>query len=238
VRSTRIVVGAATAAVLLSTTLHAPPAGAEPTSIAGRQWHYRAQIDGRDGKDRITITAQPGFTLDGGWGNGQVLVHVDFDGGTRFAEIRQDVSYYSARTPWTPWLGATNLDRRGGKEIVLGFSTGAHAQLFDAYGYASDGELLSVEAPRHSGSWMVNSSYGTGTSGWRCTRHGIQSRAVSASGGPRATVRIVSYVMGRNGWRRTKRVVRTVATDADGNPPRSTARFARFACPGLPRSVL
>jgi len=208
-------------------------------SLAGEQWHYRAQVDGRDGKDRITITAQPGFTLDNGFGLGQVLLHVELAGHRGFAETTQDVSYYSVRTPWTPWLGATNLDRAGGKEIVLGFSTGAHAQGFTAYAFRSDGELLTFRAPRRDESWFVNSSYGTGTSGWRCTRRGVQARAVSASGGPTARVKVISYVMGRNGeWRRTKRAVRTVEVDARGNPPAYTARFARFACPGLPKRVL
>jgi hypothetical protein len=219
------------------------PLGHEPVttarSLAGAQWHYRAQIDGRGGKDRITITAQPGFTLDNGWGMGQVLLHVDFAGGRGFAETWQDVSYYSVRKPWTPWLGATDLDRRGGKEILLGFSTGAHAQSFIAYAYRSDGELLTFRAPHRSESWLVNSSYGTGTSGWKCTRQGVQARAVTGGGGPTAKVRLISYAMGRNGeWRRTKRVVRTVKVDANGGLPASTATYAAFACPGLPRWAL
>lgn len=218
--------------------LHDEPMAAG-RSLAGEQWHYRAQVDGRGGKDRITITAQPGFTLDNGFGLGQVLLHVDFAGHRGFAEAWQDVSYYSVRTPWTPWLGATNLDRVGGKEIVLGFSTGAHAQGFIAYAYRSDGELLLFRAPRRSDSWFVNSSWGTGTSGWKCTRRGVQARAVSASGGSTARAKVISYAMGGNGeWRRTKRVVRTVAVDSQGNPPAYTATFARFACPGLPKAVL
>lgn len=116
-------------------------------SVAGEQWHYRAQVDGRGGMDRITITAQPGFSLENGLGLGQVLLHVDFADDRGFAETWQDVSYYSVRKPWTPWLGATNFDRRGGKEIVLGFSTGAHTQGFIAYAYRPDGELLTFRAP-------------------------------------------------------------------------------------------
>ena len=220
------------------TTLHGEP-GAATRSLAGERWHYRAQVDGRGGADRITITAQPGFTLQNGLGLGQVLLHVDFADNRGFAETRQDVSYYSVRKPWTPWLGATNLDRRGGAEIVLGFSTGAHTQGFIAYAYRADGELLVFRAPRRNESWLVNSSYGTGTSGWKCTRRGVQARAVSASGGRTVKVTLISYAIGRNGdWHRTKRAVRTVKVDSHGNPPASTARFARFACPGLPKRVL
>ena len=227
-----------------------PSAGADRTalregpvpgarSLAGEQWHYRAQVDGRGHRDSITITAQPGFTLENGFGVGEVLVHVDFSGHRGFAEARQQVSYYSVRKPWTPWLGATDLDRRGGNEIVLGFTTGAHSQGFTAYAYRPDGELLTFRAPRRDETWFVNSSYGTGTSGWKCTRRGVQARAVSASGGPTVRIKRISYVMGRNGdWRRTKRVARTVKVDASGNPPAYTAEYARFACAGLPKRVL
>jgi hypothetical protein len=43
-------------------------------SLAGEQWHYRAQVDGSGGLDEITITAQPGFTLTYGVGVGQILL--------------------------------------------------------------------------------------------------------------------------------------------------------------------
>jgi len=244
-----VIVSALATLGLLPAAARAPAGAAEASvssepsavyrSLAGEQWHYRAQIDGRDGLDDITITAQPGFTLSYGFGLGQVLVHVDFNGGPAFAEAWQDLSYYSVRTPWTPWLGATDLDRRGGQEILLGFSTGPHTQSFSAYSYRSNGELLTFRAPRRSESWMVNSSYGTGTSGWRCTRRGVQSRAVSASGNATARVKLITYKMGRNGqWRSTKRVVHPVHVDAQGNPPAYTAKYARFACPGLPKRVL
>ncbi len=151
-------------------------------SLAGQQWHYRAQVDGRGGRDRITITAQPGF------------------------------------------------------------STGAHAQGFVAYTYRPDGELLTLRAPRRQESWFVNSSFGTGTSGWKCTRRGVQARsipAIAAIGGATIKVKRISYAMGRNGdWRRTKRAVRTVRVGSNGNPPAYLARYARFACPGLPKRVL
>jgi hypothetical protein len=67
----------------------------------------------------------------------------------------------------------------------------------------------------------------------------VQARAVSASGNRTARVKLISYEMGSNGeWRRTKRVVHPVQVDANGNPPAYTAKYARFACRGLPRRVL
>ena len=46
--------------------------------------------------------------------------------------------------------------------------------------------------------------------------------------------------MGRNGeWHRTKRVIRVVkVVDSHGNPPAYTAKYAGFACNGLPKRVL
>lgn len=232
-------------AAVVASSGAAPVAAQSPSEassarhLSGERWHHRAQVDGRGGLDRITITALPGFVVTNGMGMGTIRVRVDFAGGHRFAEAVQPVSYYSVRSPWTPWLGATNLDRRGGKEIVLGFSTGAHAQGFIAYTYRPNGELLPLRAPRRSESWFLNSSYGTGTSGWKCTRRGVQSRAVSPSGGRTVKLTRIWYRIGRSGdWRRTKRVVRTVMVDAQGNPPARTGTYANFVCPGLPGRVL
>jgi hypothetical protein len=97
---------------------------------------------------------------------------------------------------------------------------------------------VDLAAPVEGGGWFVNSSVGTGSSGWRCTATGVQSRAVSpVSDGHVRTVRD-SYVWHGSSWRRTAHVVRHPAADADGNPPASTNRYPRFACPGLPANVL
>jgi hypothetical protein len=224
---------------VLAAVLPAVPALAASAAVpsAGDTWHYRADIDGDGAQDAVTISALPGFTVnDYGQGQGQVLVHVDFASGG-FAEAYVDsVDYYSVRSPWTPWLGASDLDHRPGKEIVIGTSTGAHAQLFAAYAFRQ-GELIELSSPL-GGDWMINSSFGTGSSGWHCTRHGVEVRAVSAPRSGKVRVTLKSYVLRDSGWKRSGGHVRTVPVNAQGNPPAFTNAFPTFACKGLPHRDL
>jgi len=218
---------------LVAVAITAPPTAAS----SAHSWSYRAQVDGVGGRDAITITTLPGFKINRfGQGSGQVKVHVDFDGGA-FAEVGFDLyGYVSVRRPWTPWLGATDLDHRPGKEIIVGFTTGAHAQTFSAYAYR-EGQLVGLSSPLGD-DWFVNSSFGTGSSGWRCTRQGVEVRAVSAA--VRGHVRITRsrYELQPSRWVRTAHHVRKAPVDAHGNPPASTNRYPTFACRGLPRRVL
>jgi hypothetical protein len=209
------------------------------TSLAGHHWRHQVQVDGKAGRDTVLITGGKDLRLDSfGMGTGHIRVRVQLANGRRIQSSRQFISYFSVRQPWTPWVGATNLDHRGGKEILLGFSTGAHTQLFTSLTYRA-GRLRPLHAPGSS-SWMVNSSVGTGSSGWRCTDTGVQGRSVTPDAVPASTFRIQrnSYVKGARGWVRTGHFVTTVAADADGNPPASTNDYPTFNCPGLPRSLL
>lgn len=207
------------------------------SATSAHTWTFRAQVDGLRGKDAITITALPGFKITRfGTGSGTVKVHVDLDGGGATEVFVDVVGYLSVRSPWTPWLGATDLDHQPGKELVLGFSTGAHAQLFSAYAYR-DGQLLELPSPLGD-DWFINSSFGTGSSGWRCTRHGVEVRAVSSP--VRGHVRITrsKYEWRTTGWVRTTHHVRRAHVDAHGNPPAATSRYPTFSCRGLPSRVL
>jgi hypothetical protein len=139
----------------------------------------------------------------------------------------------SVSSPWTPWLGATDLDRRPGKEMVIGYSTGAHAQVFNAYAYRQ-GQLVELDSPL-GGGWFINSSFGTGSSGWRCTARGVEVRAVSTPRGGKVRVTIKRFVFTDAGWKRAGGSSRTVSVTAQGNPPAYTDDFPTFACRGLPR---
>src|SRR3954451_6036316 len=227
-----LVVVGVLAAALLPASPASPASAGQPA--AGDTWHYRAQVDGLGGKDAVTITPQPGFAVyDFGQGQGQLLVHVDCASGA-IAEVYVDsVDYYSVRSPWTPWLGATGLDHQAGKEMGLGTSSGAHAQLFAAYAYRQ-GQLVELSSPL-GGEWMVNSSFGTGSSGWRCTGHGVEARAVSAARAGKVRVSLKRYVLSDSGWKGAGGKVRTVPVNAQGNPPAFTNDFPTFACKGLPR---
>jgi hypothetical protein len=196
------------------------------------------QVDAKAGRDSVVLIGGKDLKLDSfGNGIGHVVVRVHLTNSRRILSSRQFLTYLSVRKPWTPWLGATNLDHRGGKEMLLGFSTGAHSQFFTVL-HDRAGRLRELRAPAGS-SWGVNSSFGTGSSGWRCTSTGVESRSVFPGGGS-PTYRIVRnrYVWRMGRWVRKSHVAKTVAADAQGNPPASTNDYPRFICPGLPRNIL
>lgn len=214
------------------------PRAQAATSLAGHRWRHRVQVDGRAGRDAVVIVGGKDLTLDSfGLGLGHISVRVHLANGRRTVSSRQFLGYISVRHPWTPWLGATNLDHRGGKELVLGSSTGAHSQFFTVLDYRA-GRLRTLPAPART-SWGANSSFGTGSSGWRCTSTGVESRSVFPGGGS-PTYRIVRnrYVWRTRGWVRTSHFGETVPANAQGNPPVSTNQYPRFLCRGLPRNVL
>jgi hypothetical protein len=208
------------------------------TSLAGHHWRHHVQVDGKSGPDPVVIIGGKDLELNSAKiGTGHILVRVHLTNSPRVVSSRQFLSYGSVSSPWTPWLGATNLDHRGGRELVLGFSTGAHSQFFTVLNYRA-GRLRALRAPAHL-SWGVNSSFGTGSFGWRCTSKGVESRSVFPGGGS-PTYRVVRnrYVWGAGRWVRTSHVGRTVPADAQGNPPAYTDDYPRFICPGLPRVIL
>ncbi|MDX6301196.1 MAG: hypothetical protein QOF53_2410 [Nocardioidaceae bacterium] len=208
------------------------------TSLAGHRWRHRVQVDGRAGRDAVVIVGGKDLALDSfGSGLGHISIRVHLANRRRIASSRQVLGYLSVRHPWTPWLGATNLNHRGGKELLLGFSTGAHTQSFTVLTYRG-GRLRGLRAPAGT-SWVVNSSFGTGSFGWRCTSAGVESRSVFPGGGS-PTYRIVRnhYSWRAGGWVRTSHFGRTVPADAQGNPPASTNQYPRLLCRGLPRNIL
>jgi hypothetical protein len=233
--------------VVLLTAAWVTPAAASPDRgaahqvrhLAGHTWHYRAQIDGHGAGDRIVIVGGKDLTLgkfqpDEGLGHFFVRVHVA--GSTHTVSSRQSMSYVSVRKPWTPWLGATALDRRGGKEMLVGFSTGTE-QLFTALSY-QHGRLAVLPSPFGS-SWSAGEVSYNDFGGWLCTGTGVEQRAVSPTNGSNKHYRIVHarYAYRSGAWVRTHRDVRTVAANPQGLPPKYTDKFAGFDCPGLPKAI-
>jgi hypothetical protein len=226
----------------------AAPAGAAPDrgsaqhvkKLAGHRWRHVAQVDGKRGVDRIVIVGDKDLTLgqfQSGEGFGHITVHVHLAGTSQTISSRQFISYVSPRKPWTPWFGATDLDHLGGKEIIVGFSTGAHAQSFTALTDQS-GKLRVLNPPRGS-SWLINGAYTSGYGGWLCTSNGVESRGVIATSNSLKHFRIVRnrYVYRSGQWVRTRHYAHTVAADSHGQPPKYTRGYATFTCPGLPKAV-
>jgi hypothetical protein len=242
--SVRRTVLAAVVTAVLASPVVAPASGRAAVADGavrdpgpGTTWHYRAQIDGLNGRDDITITASPGFVFDHGAGDGMVTVTVALDGGSTSVLYVSLVEYYSVRSPWTPWLGAADLDKWPGRELVIGVGSGAHSANFEAFAYRPVGQFVEPGSPLGD-DWFVNHSVGTGSSGWRCTRKGVQLRAVSPPRGGHARVRHDRYVFTTSGWQRTSHHTKVVPVDRYGNPPAYTARYGLFSCPGLPKRVL
>jgi hypothetical protein len=212
--------------------------------LAGHHWTYKEQIDGKGGVDRVVIDAGKDLTLNqfgpGSGGNGHFTVHVHLAGTTRTVSARQELGgYLSPRKSWTPFYGATNLNETPGKEILVGFSTGAHTQTFTALAFTA-GHLSVLPAPGPVGSaWLVNSSFGTGSDGWLCTSNGVQSRSVIPANTAQTRFRVVrnTYVYRSKGWVRTHHFGQTVKAKAKGVPPKYTDSYPNFACPGLPKAL-
>lgn len=207
------------------------------TRLAGHGWHYRAQVDGIGRADRITMTGGHDLRTSKVGGTGHFLLRVHLAGSSNLLSSRQRVDYYySSRKPWTPWYGASDLDRRPGKELLVGFTSGAHTQIYTAL-TDRGGSLVKLKAPGNGkySFWGVNSSYGTGSEGWKCTTAGVESRSVYPnSRHTRFHIARDRYVFRAGSWVRTHRVARTVDADASGSPPKYTDHYASFDCPGLP----
>jgi hypothetical protein len=214
-------------------------AGGDTKDLSGHRWRHRVQVDGAGGRDRVVIVGGKDLRVNGIGGTGHITVSVRLHGTHRRASKRVDLSYYnSPHKHWTPWYGATNLDRVTGKELLVGSTSGAHTQVFTALTYRA-GALRKLHAPggKHS-YWSVNSSYGTGNEGWRCTREGVESRSVYPKNRHHTRFRVVrdKYKYGSGHWTRTDHAAATVPSGRHGSPPKSTRHYASFACAGLPNA--
>lgn len=207
--------------------------------LSGHRWHYRAQVDGARGVDRVVIVGGKHLRLgqfQPGQGDGHVTVQVHLAGSGRTLSARRFLTYTSVRKPWTPWLGATDLDHRSGQEILIGFSTGTE-QSFTAL-TDRGGRLVRLSSPFGT-TWSVGEVSFNDYGGWKCTGNGVERRSVSPTSASNKHYRIVHdrYAYRAGAWVRTRHGVRTVAATSSGQPPAYTGKFVRFACSGLPKKV-
>jgi hypothetical protein len=236
----------ATAALLTAALVSPAAASSIPRSarhvrhLSGHTWRYQAQVDGSRAADRVVIVGGKDLTVgrfqpDEGFGH--FTVHVQLAGSAHAVSSRQFTTYVSVRKPWTPWLGATDLDQRGGKEILVGFSTGT-LQSFRALSYRG-GRLVRLSSPVDS-TWSVGEVSFNDYGGWVCTGGGVERRWVSPTSSSSKHYRIVHdrYAFRSGAWVRTRHSARTVPATASGQPPAYTARFVKFGCPGLPKKII
>jgi hypothetical protein len=227
--------------VVLGLPLLVAPSSATGAAVNAAQlparWVHRADVDGDSNRDRLVLRPGADLRVHDGWGTGHYWVRARLDAAT-IVRRRMWLSYYypPGEGRWTPWFGAAQLDRRPGRELVLGRTSGAHTSVFTAVTFRNGGlhVLRAPDAWNHAGAgWLVNSSYGTGMQGWQCTDQGVRSRSAEPDG-PHRTFRVVTKDFAwHGGWQLLASHRREVPTGPHRQAPRHLAAFASFDCPGL-----
>lgn len=106
-------------------------------------------VDG-DGKgDQVGVVreGEPGAE------EGSVTVRVRTAAGKVVSARRTTASWYGAKV----WRGAATLDSRPGRELVVGYSSGAHTLFLRALTWRK-GRLVDLKAPG-GGTWVIDGAY-------------------------------------------------------------------------------
>ena len=205
----------------------APAAAAGPCAGVDR-CHVvaHADVDGDGTRDPIGL-ARTG--KDGG-ANGTVTLRVRL--GSRVVSATRPAEYWYGPL----WQGAANVDGRRGKELFVGRTQGAHAQLFQAL-TLRHGRLVTLRAPGrgYQGLWIIDGSamYETGwlrrasdPAGVVRFRHAERNRPSETSD---FTGVVKTFRWTADGWVRT-----AIRRDLHLSQERAEA-WGRFHVPGLPR---
>jgi hypothetical protein len=221
-------VGACTLSVLAVIA----PASVLASTSQPQRWVHHTDLDGDGVADRIVITADRDLKIRDGMATGHYTVRVTLSSTGDVVERRLYADYYNGNyhRPWTPWFGAATLDHVGGKEIVLGASSGASSELLHVLVYTA-GRLATLPAPG-GGGWNFNGDADV-SNGYRCTADGIETRFYGQIGRS-----FDHWVVGRdyfvwrdNHWLRTRRARHHVRSESE---PSGTSTFGQFNCHGLP----
>jgi hypothetical protein len=128
------------------------------------------------------------------------------------------------------------VDGRSGRELVLGFDSGASSSGFHVLRYIH-GSLHLLGAPPTGGAWS-GASDAEESGGYRCTAHGVQTREygiVDNGTTSRITIDRVWFIRQHGGWHQTKHE-HLVRHGKDVTPPK--ADFGTFRCAGLPKDEI
>jgi hypothetical protein len=115
--------------------------------VAGCHVKARADVNGDGSRDVIGIARRGKI----GAPVGAVLVRVKV-GPHRIEAFRARTSFWYGKQVWQ---GVADLDRRSGKEIVVGRTQGAHAQFYRSLTWF-DGNLVPLQAPGKRKSWYID----------------------------------------------------------------------------------
>ena len=216
-------------------TSHAAPQRATAGTLP-HTWVHHADVDGDGTRDRVVLVRGDDLQVNHQWGSGHFTIRIHLATGV-IVHRRMHLSYYDGAggSDWSPWFGAAQIDRVKGRDLVVGSTSGAHTEVFNVVAL-HDGALVKVVSPGGGpeDGWTINSSYGTGSWGYRCTDDGVMTRLVYPNGEhTRFHIDRARYVL-HSTWQRSKHVHYAVDADADGNPPAYTDDYATFDCTGLP----
>jgi hypothetical protein len=110
--------------------------------------HVRSHVDiDGDGQRDAVGMAHRGRSSD------QVVIVRVKTGPRQIDTARYHMSFWHG----SPWQGTAALDGRPGREIVVGRTMGAHAQLYRALTWRHDG-LTQLDAPGSGGSFMIDAA--------------------------------------------------------------------------------
>lgn len=137
------------------------------------------------------------------------------------------------RTPYwysSPWQGAARLDGVSGKDLLVGYTSGAHTQFFHGLTWRK-GELVTLDAPGQEVTWVIDGAYSVSI-GW--LRRGswpqgtIRKRFATRDESGDFEGRITSFRWKDGGWK--------TVSDKNVSPSEDEAySWGGFHVPGLAR---
>lgn len=194
------------------------------------------------GLDHCHVVARPDVTGDGerdtvalvrhgenGAERGSVTVRVRTAEG-RVISTRRRTAYWHGAL----WQGAGLLDGRGGRDLVVGRTQGAHAQEFTVLTWRK-GELVVLNAPGKGRWWWIDSAVWI-NAGWQhrkvddegLVRKRVAMREGNAAEGP-IRGKVSTFRWTRDGWDRVNR--RTIYSMSD----RRASRWGGWRVQGIHR---
>jgi hypothetical protein len=230
---TAVAVVAATASMTSALALAAPGAANVSqavgrgvcTGVRGCHVVARADVNG-DGAVDVIGVARRGAN---GAPRGAVIVRVKTGPGS-IVSVRRPTEYWGGHL----WQGRAFLDGHKGKELVVGFTSGAHYQAFRALTWRR-GSLVTLNAPGRGKFWGIDGAVWVAM-GWQRRHHDpvgtIRKRVAIRTGDPIHSPfkgRITTFKWRHDGWHRVS--FRTVYP----LPDHVAYSWGGFQVPGLQR---
>lgn len=222
----RAALGASALAVMVATAGPTSPASGEASpgvcdGVRRCQQVAKVDVDGDGTADPVGIARRG----KDGAPHGKVIVRVKV--GDTVVSTRRKTSYWYG----SPWQGAARLDGEAGKDLMVGFSAGAHTLFFHGLTWR-EGRLVNLDAPGRGHPWVIDGAYNVAY-GW--LRKGswpdgsIRQRVATRYETKRFKGTITSYRWQNGAWDRvSSRKIYPV-------PNKTAYSWAGFVVPGLKR---